>query len=130
MKTVTRRRFRTSARVTRLAEARAGDLPTSERPPGPRAVAVAALWSGLVTGLLELGLTLALKPLHADAPGLFRENRNILWIIPLVNLVVFAVCGGLVVLAAWLRPRRAARLAGFLPCFVSIVTLLLTVRGL
>src|SRR4051794_20057275 len=92
-------------RLRRLVPACGPATQAAERSPGQLELALAALWFGLATGLLELGLTLALEPVYDEAPGLFRGNRHILWIIPMVDLAVFAACGGLLALLARLRPR-------------------------
>src|SRR3954451_11861221 len=93
-----------------------------DAPPGPLALVVASIWFGLVTGLLELGLTLALKPFYDEALGFFRGNRHILSSVPLVNLAVFAACALLLGLVAWRRPRRALRLASFVLGFLACLT--------
>jgi arylsulfatase A-like enzyme len=85
---------------------------------------------GLLTGLLELGLTLALEPYYDDAPGFFRGNRHVVWIIPVVNLAIFGAAGLLLGLLVRIRSATTARLASFLPPFLGALTLLLTVRGL
>ena len=73
----------------------------------PAEVALLAVWYGLATGLLELGLLLALKPLHDPSPGFFRMNRHALWMIPAVNLAVFGTAGLLLMAVTWFSPVRA-----------------------
>jgi arylsulfatase A-like enzyme len=90
----------------------------------------ASLAAGLFTGQLELGLTLALEPLHDPAPGLFRGNRHILWIIPVVNLAVFSLAGLVLGLAARSRRATPARGLPVVLAFLGSLTLLLTIRGL
>ena len=49
-------------------------------------------------------MTLVLGPLDDPAPGLFRGNRHVVWVIPVVNPATFATVGlGLGWLARW-RP--------------------------
>jgi arylsulfatase A-like enzyme len=123
-------RTRRPARLRRLVAEVRPDARAIDVSPGPLALLVGSIWFGLVTGLIELGLTLALKPFYDEALGFFRGNRHVLWIVPLVNLAVFATCGLLLGLVARRRPRRALRLASFVLVFLACLTLLLTIRGL
>src|SRR5690349_8867974 len=72
---------------------------------GPQAILLGAAWFGSVVGLLELGLLIALKPLHDPTPGFFRMNRHAVWMIPVGDLLLFSGCGVLLSLAARYRPR-------------------------
>ncbi|MFO0953710.1 MAG: sulfatase-like hydrolase/transferase [Isosphaeraceae bacterium] len=110
------------------AEAAASD--PAARPLGPRAALGVSVWFGLAVGLLELGLTFAVKPVFDASPGLFRMNRHILWTVPLVNLLLFAGCG---LASAWvmrLRPRSGARAALVPLCALAVLTFLLALRRL
>lgn len=89
-----------------------------------------SVWAGLCTGLLELALELGIKRFSGDFPIFFRGNRHVLWMVPVVNLVVFGAVGALLALLARRRPALAERLASFLLGFLSILTLSLTIRGL
>jgi arylsulfatase A-like enzyme len=123
-------RSRRPARLRRLVAEVRRDPHAVDASAGSLALVVAAAWFGLVTGLLELGLTLALKPFYDDALGFFRGNRHILWIVPLVNLAIFGACGLALGLLGRRRPRLALRLASFVFVFLAGLTLLLTIRGL
>src|SRR5215208_2958809 len=98
--------------------------------PGPLAWLYAALSLGLFTGIGEVGLVLALKPLHDHTPGFFHMNRHIVWMIPLFHAAVFGTCGLLLASLARNRPafsrRRAATCLGFL----SLLSLSLAVRSI
>ena len=96
-------------RLRRLAtEWKPGGPP---RPPRPGAWPALGtlLAAGLVVGPLELALTLAIEPFYDPAPGLFRGNRHVAWIIPAVNLAIFGAAGAL--LAGLARTRRGAEAA-------------------
>ncbi len=77
----------------------------------PAEAALIGFWYGLATGLCELALLLALKPLRDPSPGFFRMNRHALWMIPTVNLAVFGTAVLLLLAVAWLSPvlRPTAR---------------------
>jgi arylsulfatase A-like enzyme len=120
---------RRPARLRRLIVERA-PVTETEHGPSPRALVAVAVWVGLWTGLLELGLTLALKPLRDPSPGFFRGSRHVLWMVPAVNLAVFAACGLVLAILARRSPHRAARRAAFVLGFLSALTALLAVRGL
>ena len=117
-------------RLHRREESRGWPSPAGTMPDSRAATLFeTAAWFGMVTGLLELGMTLALKSYHDDAPGFFRGNRHVLWIIPVVDLAIFLAVGLLLGLVARLRPGKSAPLAAILP-FLAALTVLLTVRGL
>jgi arylsulfatase A-like enzyme len=127
MKGVATQGRRRHARLRRLI-VEGSHAPTRQISP-PALVAV-ALWAGLATGLLELVLTLALKPLRDPSPGFFRGNRHILWMIPTVNLTIFAATGLVLGMLARKRPRPVAHLAAFIFPFFGSLALLLAIRGL
>lgn len=97
---------------------------------GPWAAFATAIWFGLVVGLIELGLTLALKPLRDPSPGFFRMNRHIVWTIPTVSLAVFGLCGLAGALIVRFRPRSGVRLVGGLYGGLAVLVLLLSVQRL
>ncbi len=124
-RTTSQRRMRrvwVSSRPDRKAE------PIVEPATAPIPSIVLAIWFGLATGLLELGLLLATKPLHDPSPGLFRMNRHILWMIPALNLAVFCGSGLLISLLGRWRPNVVRRLNPELWVFLSALTLLLTIK--
>ena len=98
--------------------------------PGPGWILLVAAWSGLLGGLVELGLLLATKPIRDPSPGLFRMNRHVVWMIPTVHLGLFAGVGVAMAVVA-LRWRRAGwRGIVFASMFAIAVTAALTFRGL
>src|SRR4051812_36477310 len=122
-------------RLGRVTRRRLAGCETPESPPAgapfkPSAAFVMSVWFGLATGLTELVLTVAQKPLHDPSPGFFRMNRHILWTIPTVNLALFGLAGMLLSLVVRTRPRRAARLTAGLLGVLSMLTLLLSCRRL
>ncbi|CAN5675097.1 hypothetical protein BH23PLA1_BH23PLA1_06620 [soil metagenome] len=103
-------------------------LPTTPAEPAGVHPILLALWFGMATGLLELGLLLATKGLHDPSPGLFRMNRHVLWVIPAFNLAAFATCGLLLLAMSRWRPGLASRLGPTPWVFLSALTLLLTIK--
>ena len=89
-----------------------------------------SLWLGLITGLAELGLTLAQKPLTDPSPGFFRMNRHIVWTIPTVNLALFGVCGIVAALGLRALPRLGTRWVIGPLVFLATLTVLLSFRWL
>ena len=104
----------------------AGDPAAQQADFGARAAFAIAVWFGLMVGPAELGLTLAAKQLRDPSPLFFRMNRHVLWTIPIVNLILFSLCGLLLALLARIRPRWAVRATAALLSGVAVVTLLLT----
>ncbi len=97
---------------------------------GSGPIVVTCVGLGLLSGVLELAVQLTVKHLEDDAPGFFRGNRHVVWIVPLVNLMFFLVMGLGLALRARLRSYRPSRLNAFLPCFAAILAVLLAVKGL
>lgn len=96
---------------------------------GPRAAIGMSIWYGLVIGLAELGLTLALSRCATRRPVL-RMNRHIVWTIPTVSLVMFGLCGLLAALVLRFRPRWGLRFTTSLFSGLALLILLLTIQRL
>ncbi len=96
----------------------------------PALVALLAVWYGLATGLGELALLQALKPLRDPSPGFFRMNRHAFWMIPTVNLAVFGTAGLLLMALAWQSPVRARRATRGCLTFLAVWTSLLALGRL
>src|SRR5262249_5242879 len=94
------------------------------------AILRSATWFGLVVGLLELGLVLALKRLRDPSPGFFRMNRHVVWMIPTADLVLFVGIGLSLAVVARFRPRLAVQIAAPLLGFLALLTVLLAYRPL
>jgi arylsulfatase A-like enzyme len=105
-------------------------LPARYEPIGALWALAICTWFGLFAGVLELGFTLAQKPLIDPSPGFFRMNRHIVWSIPAVNLALFAFCGVLVAIASRVRPRLGVRGLVATPVLLAVLTLLLSLRWL
>jgi arylsulfatase A-like enzyme len=105
---------------------RAGDVRAS-----PRAVLLQATWTGLVTGLLELALTLVRRR-HIDAAafGALQMNRHAIWMIPVSDALIFGACGLVLAAVALVWPRGGRRLAAYGLGSLSALALLLTFPGL
>lgn len=120
-------------RLRRLIGERDG-APPHLGDPAPRArpldVLQSALWLGLVTGPIEVGVVLALKPLSDPTPGLFHMNRHLLWMIPAFHAVLFGALGILLGLVARLRPRCAPRRLAFVLLFCAWLGVSLAIRSL
>ena len=90
-----------------------------------------ALWFGAVTGLLELALVLLHKRIFNTLTlETLRRNRHFVWMIPASNLLIFAILGLLIALAARLRPRQTSRLAFYPLGFGASLALLLHIPRL
>jgi arylsulfatase A-like enzyme len=105
--------------------------------PGKRAapqpvsqVLLASAWFGLATGPVEVGLILALKPLHDPTPGFFHMNRHVVWMIPVFHLAFFLLLGLAVMIRMRLARNFSPRRAAFFFALLSVWSLLLTVRQL
>jgi arylsulfatase A-like enzyme len=116
-------------RLRRLASEWRADRAVPAGRPGATAILLASA-AGLAIGPLELALTLALESYYDPTPGLFRGNRHIIWIIPVVNLALFGLVGGTLALVTRFRRGQALRRTTCVLVFLGVLTLLLTVRGL
>jgi arylsulfatase A-like enzyme len=74
--------------------------------PAPFSFLALALWCGLVSGLLEVGITLVRKRL-VDLNHLHWMSRHFVWLVPLTNLAIFLALG--VVLSLVVRWGRRGR---------------------
>src|SRR5262249_30757576 len=83
---------------------------------------VLSAWCGLVSGLLEVGLTV-LRKRTLDSNHLYWMSRHFLWLVPLANLLIFLSLGVVIGLAIpwggrrgrWLAPRLLCALAWLPP---------------
>ena len=99
------------------------------RPSGGRlALIAAASWTGLVVGLVELGLFLA--RVQITQQGMTRKSPHILWMVPLTDLALFGGVGVLLAMLVWPIPRVGGRLSAWLLCILGLMTPLLAVPGL
>jgi arylsulfatase A-like enzyme len=84
---------------------------------GPVTLLVLSAWCGLISGLLEVGITVVRKQMF-DRNHLYWMSRHFIWLAPLANLVIFLALGMLLSLLVLCGRRRgrwlAARLLGTL----------------
>lgn len=105
-----------------------GAVRLARAPGGPLALVAAALWAGLVVGLVESALFLA--RVRFLQHGLYRKSPHVLWMIPAADLAIFGAAG--LLLAAVVRPlpRAGGSLARWLLCILALMTPLLAIPGL
>jgi arylsulfatase A-like enzyme len=82
-------------------------------------------WCGLVAGLLEVAAIVIRKEVIGP-DHLYRISRHFIWLIPLINVGVFAVVGLLVQIADWLRPDLGRWIGVRLLCALSLSPVLMT----
>ena len=94
-------------------------------------VLTTAVWLGLATGLLEVGVLVARHALVTPAAlGSLQLNRHFPWMIPVAQLGVFLAAGAPIALLAVVRPSAGRRVAAYVLTALPAFCLLLTVRGL
>lgn len=95
----------------------------------PLGVLMFAAWIGLITGLIEAFYQLFYRQyLHRSIIG---HSRDLLWMAPLAELVLFTTVGGVLALVVWRFGRWISiRVVAFALCFTSFVALLLLFPGL
>ena len=80
--------------------------PEPARDLGSVELLVLSMWCGLAAGELEIGARVVPRALSAT-PQLYMMTRHFVWLVPLVNLVLFLGLGLVLVLAMRFWPRRA-----------------------
>jgi arylsulfatase A-like enzyme len=94
------------------AERRAS-LPVSARGPvgarrlGPHGVWALSAWCGLAAGWLEVGTRVLCRSIDSTN-RLNQMSRHFVWLVPLANLLLFAVFGTLLAVATKLCPRSGS----------------------
>lgn len=96
----------------------------------PRDLFWLSAFLGLATGWLELALVIVNRPIKDSAPLFFRANRNIVWSIPLVDLLLFLALGVAFILSRRLWQDRFPRLQGQAMTFVMLAASLQAIPGL
>jgi arylsulfatase A-like enzyme len=86
---------------------------------------------GLLAGWIELGFVVLQRTInpHVSLDSL-RTNRHFVWMIPVADVLIFAVVGLAVAVLARFRPGLARRIAWRLGVGLLFLTVLLTVEGL
>jgi arylsulfatase A-like enzyme len=82
-----------------------------------------SVWCGLASGLLEV-VTIVLRKTF-ERNHLYWTSRHFVWLIPLVNLLIFAALGGAFALAVRLSPRRGRWLATRFLCAITLLPIFL-----
>lgn len=107
---------------TVLAEGDGPGSPPSKLAAGrlsPVRLLLLSAWCGLTAGLLEVGTIIARKTLGLN--HLYWTSRHFVWLIPLVNLLIFVALGGAFALSAQLAPRRRGWLATRILCALTLL---------
>ncbi len=91
----------------------------------PHNVALTILWFGMITGFMELGLfTVRWSILGRITYETLRSNWHVGWMIPVSNLLIFGVVGGVLGLIGVLVPKAAAsRLGIFAGVFLAALAM-------
>jgi arylsulfatase A-like enzyme len=109
-----------------LADSMASASPPSELNSGylsPFRLFLLAAWCGLLSGLFEVATIIFRKTF--DQNHLYWTSRHFVWLVPLVNLLVFSVLGGSLTIGAIFAPRRAQWLATRLCCTLALLPIFL-----
>ncbi len=77
---------------------------------GPFDVLVLSAWCGLVSGELEVGARIAYAAI-SSTNRLYSMTRHFVWLVPLIDLLLFATFGVLLAFATRLWPRPAGWLS-------------------
>jgi arylsulfatase A-like enzyme len=88
--------------------------------PGFLPILVLSAWCGLVAGLLEVG-TIILQKHASKLSSLYWMSRHFVWLIPLLNLVIFLVLGVILSVLVWYSRRGGYRLATRLMCTLTLL---------
>jgi arylsulfatase A-like enzyme len=91
---------------------------------GPVDVLVLSAWCGLAAGELEVAARIVNRA-FSSTHRLYMMTRHFVWLVPLINLVLFLGLGVLLVLATRLSPRRAGWLSPRLIVIWAILPVLL-----
>ena len=100
---------------------RTADVPTRL---GPWDVLALAAWFGLAAGWLEVGTRVLCKSLIGNN-RLYLMTRHFVWLVPLSNLLLFLIGGGLLAAATKFWPRLAGWLSLRILCAAAILPALM-----
>ena len=90
-----------------------------------------ALWFGVMTGFVELGLLLLRNyQTGGVALGKLQMNRHFTWMVPVSNGIIFLATGLALGVLSFFCPRWTARSRPHLLCFLAFLALLLMTPGL
>lgn len=97
----------------------------------PRLLLLTALWFGAIAGGFELAVVLIQSFVDPRiSMDMLRRNRHYVWMIPLANMLIFAIVGFLTAVLARIRPRAANWLAWRISIALTALALLLNIEGL
>ena len=91
---------------------------------GPVDVLVLSAWCGLAAGELEVAARIVYRAL-SSTQRLYLMTRHFVWLVPLINLVLFLGIGVLLALATRRWPRRAGWLSPRLIIVLAILPVLM-----
>jgi arylsulfatase A-like enzyme len=80
-------------------------------------------WCGLVSGLLEVG-AIILRKQALDVNRLYWMSRHFVWLIPLINLLIFLILGLVLSVLVWRWEGRGHWLAIRLLCALTVLPLI------
>jgi arylsulfatase A-like enzyme len=95
---------------------------------GPLDVLMLSAWCGLAAGELEVGMRVLYRAI-SSVDRLYLMTRHFVWLVPLVDLLLFLGIGAVLAVAMKLWPRRAGWLSARLICAWAILPTLLTITG-
>ncbi len=104
----------------KTALSRSAGSPVAKSRLGPVDVLVLTVWCGLAAGLLEVG-TRALCRAIDPTKRLYMMSRHFIWLVPLVNLLVFMGLGLFLAVLTRLWPRLGGWLSPRLVCGLAIL---------
>src|SRR6478672_4314430 len=93
------------------------DAGSVRRPPRPLGIIALAAWLGLATGIVEVLTKLACAALGRNG-RLYLMSRHFVWLIPLVDFLIFFVAGLVLAVVARIVPRIGRRLS--VCCLVTL----------
>src|SRR5262245_52601229 len=79
-----------------------------------------AIWCGLLTGLIEVGV-IVLRKHTVDLNRFYWMSRHFVWLIPLTDLLIFVGLGVVSVLLVRFRPGRGSWLASRMLCTLTLL---------
>jgi hypothetical protein len=98
--------------------------------PGPLHLLLLAGWCGLAAGELEVAVRVAQRS-FGSTDRLYLMTRHFVWLVPVLNALLFLIVGALCALATWRWPRRGRWLAVRIILVGAVLpTLVLIGRGI
>ncbi|HEU5115304.1 MAG TPA: sulfatase-like hydrolase/transferase, partial [Isosphaeraceae bacterium] len=98
------------------------------RAPGLRSTLAISCWSGLLAGYAELA-SFQVRVQWAQG-GLLRRSPHVYWMMPLSNMILFALIGVCIEVLVWWIPRWTATILAVSLSSLGFLAVLLTLPGL